>query len=110
MSQLTSTKHSELLNTQTNAKKTNKENSSTELVKMEKIHGTPFTAVLRDEKYYIIMGKYRMNEEPLNTMDEVYEFLENEMWNVMTAMMVIISGDTLENHLRSQNRDTTKKG
>lgn len=57
----------------------NNHNNNSTLIDYKEIEGTPFTMVRKEDKYFLIMGDYRMTE-PTNTEEETMEKIEKEKW------------------------------
>lgn len=89
----------ELLNTQTNAEKTNTPNS--ELVSRETIHGTPFNLVGNEDKgWFLAMANYRITEM-CDTKSEALEKLDSDTWSIMLAMVHV----AMEIHKQMEDND-----
>lgn len=103
--------HSELLQLQTNAEKTNTNKDSSPLIEREQIPNTPFWIIgNKDDGYHIIMGKYRITNEILDltrylehgngepeihlALTEAQTWLENNQWNVILSMALIAITET----------------
>lgn len=87
MSYLTNKEQEELLNTQSNAGETPKQNSS--LMEYKPIAGTPFTAARHENKWYLLMGIYRLSES-YHTEEQVLSLLKNDMWTLILKMIVAV--------------------
>lgn len=103
-----STKQQELLQSQTNVGETYKENSSEPLIERGEIKGTPFHWWKRTEegKYHIALGKYRLNDEPIHTQEELEEYLYEHEWDIILKMIMITTTDLLE--AAKRHNDTNK--
>ncbi len=71
------------------------EDKTEELIKYGQIEKTPFTiATLKVEeetKYYVLMGKYRINEESYNSREEAIEAIKVPNWgSIMQVMSILI--------------------
>lgn len=104
----TKTKQKELLESQTSVEEsTHKEDSSNKIaVEYTKIKGTPFQAARRNEEWHLIMGTYKINKEPLTSIEDVYAYMEEEKWNIIVQMTWIIATDQIKEDKR--NKDTNK--
>lgn len=67
------------------------ETDDKQLIQIEKINETPFTAIKEQGKWYVCLGKYRMTEE-LPNFDECQYITKNADWyfflSVMKAMII----------------------
>lgn len=84
-----------------NAKKTSKPNYSEmeddeQLIQQIPIEGTPFTAGKHDGKWYVLMGKYRLNETPFATLLEAVENSKDTSWFRYLQVMQAIALETYE--------------
>lgn len=74
-----------------NANETDSRELNTELYEQHAIEETPFTAVRMDEKWYLLMGKHRLNGVDLKSKEECIEDARNSSWNrVMQVIMILI--------------------
>lgn len=89
-----------------NAEDQNKEHSSEELVERHQIPGSPFTSVKHQDQYYLLMGKYRLNEQPLASHDEVIQYANDNEYDVILKMIMIVFNDLVEQGKR--HKDTMK--
>lgn len=86
-------KNTELLNTQTSAEETDKQNSG-ELITRWKVENTPFTMVWEDGKGWMLaMGEYRVTEY-YKTDDELETILKEKNWDFLTTVIAIIIEQT----------------
>lgn len=84
----TSQKPQGLSNTQESAEANGKENYP--LITREKIPNTPFWIIGYEEKgYHITWGRYRFNENPINTEEECYIWYHENLWEITTHMIAI---------------------
>lgn len=78
---------SDILQSQTNAEENqNKETSSnnTELRKFHKVDKTPFTIVEENERFYMIMGNYKISERDFESQETCIRWeLETHKWHTM---------------------------
>lgn len=91
----------DILHSQQNADQTNKANSSTEpwdilglkkdekLIERDPIPGTPFWMIREDEKYWITLGRYRLNQTPIADKEDVQTYLLENTYNIMLMMISI---------------------
>lgn len=57
------------------------------------IEKTPFWIIgERDEGYYLVIGNNRLTD-PLKSVQEVREYLEENKWMVMLQMIMVVMGD-----------------
>lgn len=102
------TKQQDLLQSQTNVEETHKENSSKELIERIRIDGTPFTATKYGEEWHLMMGRYRLNKEPIKTYADIIEYMEIEKWNIVLMIAAIIEENPSPKGQKVT--DTIKKG
>lgn len=75
------------MNIRTNAKKTDKENSSSKLIEREEVENSPFTIVSEEGKgHYVIMGDYRLTEATENK-EELIKDINEKNWNFLTTVI-----------------------
>lgn len=86
MSQSTKTKQSEQLNIQENAE--NNPNKNYPLAEREPILGTPFTLIRDNEKWFMVMGDYRVTETT-KTKEEQIDKLDTEKWLLIMHICII---------------------
>lgn len=86
--------NTELLNTQTSANQTDKENSS-ELIKRLPIENTPFTMVVQENETFITLGQYKLSPDVEN-IEGVKKYLEENKWEITMALIAIIVKSELE--------------
>lgn len=87
----TDTPNGSLLDTLTNVDKDQNKEQSTIKYQNEPIEGTPFWIVGNNEEGFIItLGKYRVSKVKYDTVDDCYEALETDMWNIAFNMIVSI--------------------
>lgn len=107
----TTTEHAELLRSQMSVNEQSKENSSNKpLFEQEKIEGTPFVVVTWENGQSVVrMGKFQMNEEQLNGLGEAMLWIENNQFNLMAKIAMIVFNDLVEQGLRNTQKDVMKK-
>lgn len=93
MSQQTSSKHQDILNTQLSAEETHKENST--LVKHEKIGKSPLTIVHQNDKWFIVLGNERLTEF-FNTKEEALDELTYNSWTIVMHIAIIMTQKVLD--------------
>lgn len=97
----TPTEHAELLNTQSSVETNNNKNYP--LLTREQLQYTPFWIVGSDETgYTLTWGKFRFNDEPLKTQDDVREWYMNHHWDI-TLHLIAIAIASLENERKSEH-------
>lgn len=64
-------------------KRINREEEEGYLIKMYPIEGTPFTAAMKEEKWYILWGAEIVILGNLNSLEECYEALEKHFWTIL---------------------------
>lgn len=76
-----------------------------ELVKYEKIEGSPFTIVTRENESMLTMGRYLVSPK-LENEEEVKIWMKNNEWNLKTTVALIIAEDTMKQYeSRIQNKN-----
>lgn len=83
----TSTKHGELLNTQSNVE--NNPNKNSTLIEQEKIEGTPFMAIKQNNQWFLTLGNYRLTEGT-DTLEETEDKLKTEMWELIMKVSITV--------------------
>lgn len=78
------------VNSLTPSKKQRDEKVLTERVP---ITGTPLHSVMNDGKYYLIMGKHRMNTMEYKSHEDVITYVEQNEMNVILQMIFIVYHD-----------------
>lgn len=69
---------------------------STEILEIEQIDGTPFTAVRFHNEWHLCMGKYRLSEA-LETKEQVIEDSKRaDWWRIMAIIKIMITEDKNE--------------
>lgn len=66
-----------------------KEEESTKLVEVVDIPGTPFNAIKKDERWFVVFGQYKITPEQ-DTYKACLEILENDQWRVMGSYFIAI--------------------
>lgn len=84
-----------------------KENTqvNTPIFTLEDIPNTPFKILIKDQEHTLVFGKYRLTD-PLNSIEEVLSYLEEQKWNI-TATLALIIMDKLQEGA-NQPKDTNK--
>lgn len=91
------TPQQELLQSQMNAgKPDNNDSSNEQLIEREQLIGTPFWAIKQNDKWALIMGKYKMNEGDLKSKEEVLDYIEENIYNIILRMTMILINDVYE--------------
>lgn len=83
------TKHGDILNTQLNTGET--PNNGSHLITYHKIENTPFTQVIENGVgHYAVLGNYKITPA-FDTMDEMIEYIEQNKWNIVMSIAIIIN-------------------
>lgn len=86
------TEQQDLLQSQTNAdeKNTNKSLSS-ELYDRKKIDNTPFTLIkdYQKKEQHITIGNYRINKEPLKLEQNIEDYLQSNIYDIMLSIAIV---------------------
>lgn len=91
-----------------NADEANKENSSNEnLIEREQLEGTPFWLIRQEEKWAIVMGKYKMNDKELRSREEAIKYMEDNKYNISLRMTMIIVNDIIREQEEGKKNDNT---
>jgi len=53
------------------------------------IKGSPFTAVMQEDKWFITWGTWRISDY-LDSHEELEKYLDEQRWNVICAYMVAL--------------------
>lgn len=71
---------------------TDKQDSqSKHLVEQVEIEGTPFKAIRYNEQWFLALGKYRLTNEPLKTLEDVKEEAKDASWHrIMQVVGIMI--------------------
>lgn len=104
-------KATELLHTQSSVDENNNSNSGNEnqtLIERTKFTNAPFTLIKQDEKYYVVMGDYRVSEVYDTKSEALKDFnaeewehdsdkyiTSNTNWGVLTNVISVIVEETL---------------
>lgn len=71
------------------------------LIIRTEVKGTPFTFVkMASKQWFIVMGKYRINQDPLETEEHCNEYLKENMWLVIAQLCGIISDFQIQETLK----------
>lgn len=87
------TSQQELLHTQMNAEPVDNSKSGEQLIEKVPLTGTPFWAIKHEEKWSVVMGRHKMNDVQLDTLDEVWGWLEVNSYTIVLRMMLIIKNE-----------------
>lgn len=72
-------------------------------MKVERIEGTPFAIVEReDEKFVLIMGQNQCLEKEFDSADEIKSELFGINWEIAFNMCYIISNEIIKNELKKK--------
>lgn len=84
------------------AKKTDNNQSNSQLIEYVQIEKTPFTAVRKEEEWYLMMGKYRLNDQPFKSLKEVQEDAKDASWfRIMQVVGVMVE----EHYTKMSNKE-----
>ena len=67
------------------------------LIVKEQIAGTPFWAIGQETGWNLIMGKYRINKEPLISYQHVLEYLDQNHWDITLSIIIAVTTDIINN-------------
>lgn len=65
--------------------------------KRHNIPNSPFWHIENKEGHWLIMGKYRMNNTPFTTADELHTWMNDHKWNIMLSMAICTATDIITN-------------
>lgn len=84
-------KQKDILNTQLNVGETLNylSNSEETLITREPVKGSPFVTVKIDNKYFLALGDARITEL-FETKEQVYEYLKDNLWNIIGVYVLEI--------------------
>lgn len=97
-------KHSDILNTQSNANETHNNES---LIERDKIENTPFYLIKENNQYFAVYGNYRITER-FTTAEQVFEDIEKRMWEIITNICIItheLIAKNVTDYVEKQNND-----
>lgn len=60
------------------------------LITREQIEGTPFTLIHQENKWFLVMGDYRVTEPTLHKQDTL-DKLDSEKWMLITHISVRVN-------------------
>lgn len=74
-----------------NGEQPEEQDDQKQLIQMEKIDGTPLTAVKDEWGWWLLMGQYRLVDEPFQTKREaIREGKQITMWRIMQLFNIMI--------------------
>lgn len=79
------------------AEEQNNSPSSEQLTEFIPIQDTPFTAVRIEDKYFLVMGKYRLTDA-FKTFEEIEQDTTIITWNRLVQVMALIARHEIESH------------
>jgi len=68
---------------------TSEESPSSSRFSSEDIPGSPFTAVMEEDEWFITWGRWRVSDK-LKSREEIDTYMEEQKWNLMCAYMVAL--------------------
>lgn len=76
------------------------------LFEREQIRNSPYWIIgTKKQGYYITIGKYRINETPIQSIKQVEKWMNENIWNVITTTAIII-----HNIIKDQEENKPKTG
>lgn len=63
----------------------------------QQIDGTPFWIIQDKTGYNLIMGKWRLNNTPLQTWLEMEQWMDKNHWNITLSIIICVTTDILNN-------------
>ena len=82
------------ITTETNSVSTDLK-ANEELLKVTQIEDTPFACLKNDDKYYLVLGKYRLTQE-LKSEEECKEAATDASWNRIMQICAIMIAESDE--------------
>ena len=67
----------------------------------EPIQNSPFVMVGKDGQYFVGLGKYRITENA-PSKEEALEELENNKWNVIANIAIIVTSEAMEKEMKNE--------
>ena len=67
----------------------------------EPITNSPFVMVGKGGQYFVGFGKYRITEHA-QSKEEALEELENNKWNVITNIAIIVASEAMEKEMKNE--------
>lgn len=61
----------------------------------EQIDGTPFWIIQDKTGYNLIMGKYRLNNKPIPSLEEMELWMNHNQWNIQLSLTICVVTDML---------------
>jgi len=68
---------------------------ATELVQKQPIEGTPFVLVRKEDKFFLVMGKYRVSPV-LESEQDAKDYVFTNTWNLIATVAGIVAEETLQ--------------
>lgn len=81
---------------------------NTEMIERHEIKDTPFYAVREQENWYLLLGRYRLNEHPFKTREEVEKEAEEVNWHRLMQVMRIVAEDVTKEIERKAKQQITE--
>lgn len=93
----------DLVNIQDN-EQVNEMNEASEIKMYEEIEDSPFIAIRNgNDKWVIIMGKYRVSRTEFNDLEELKEYVKSKPWELIMVTTSIYMH--MENELKTKKND-----
>lgn len=64
---------------------------NTELIKRIDVNGSPFTIIEQNKKFILTLGKYKLTIEEFDEIADVYEWIDNNHWNLTLTIIGIVN-------------------
>ena len=73
------------------ANETNKQELSSEIIKVENVNNTPFTVVrIGENKGFLSLGKFKLTDDIFEVnSNEHIDYIENNMWDLILKLVSI---------------------
>lgn len=73
------------------------------------IKNSPFKALRIGKEWYLLMGKYRLNEKPLKSLTAVSKEAKDVSWDRLMQIMRIVAEDVLTAKIEEAKQEWVKK-
>lgn len=72
------------------------------LIEREQLEGTPFWMIKIQDQYNLIMGKYKLTDVPLKDKEEIFSYLQTNMYNIITRIVAIIANNMITDYMKDE--------
>lgn len=86
-----------------NAEEINKLRSTSEHeIEYIPIENTPLTIGRRGKEYHLLLGKWKLNDEPFETINQVEVYMKTNMWNLVMKIASSVTFDMVKPYVQIQ--------